>query len=302
MDSMGLMYCVLTTIFWAISPIFLRKSLDTFDNIEINATRCVGFLSVAALACLITDPSLLGWKYELHVLGFVFIMVIIGNLIGDLCYMVAIDNIGVGRALSTANSYPIVVAFLSMSLLGETPSIKLWIGTIIIVVGLAFLNLSKKESLPPSGRVRSNKLGFIMAILPAILWGSMLTIQKWILTTYHVEAFTFTFWRAVSLSIIAWSFWYFRKNSEERKHIFNVGFKKWVSPFMAGASGLALGGISIVLAFKTIPVSVAAPITATNPVIAAMIARFAFNEKLSLIQWFGILLVIIGGIEVSLSL
>ena len=301
MDSMGLFYCVLTTVFWALSPIFLRKSLDTFDNIEINATRCAGFISVAAIACLVTDPALLGWKYELHVLGYIFIMVIIGNLIGDLCYMVAIDNIGVGRALSTANSYPIFVALISMSVLGETPSIKLWLGTIIIIVGLAFLNLSKKESLPPSGRVRSNKLGFLMAILPAILWGTMLTIQKWILTTYHVEALTFTFWRAVSLSIIAWSFWYIRKNSEERKHIFNVGFKKWLSPFLAGASGLALGGITVVLALHIVPASVAAPITATNPVIAAMIARFAFNEKLSLIQWVGVIMVIIGGIEVSLS-
>ena len=301
MDMMGLTYCLLTTIFWAISPIFLRKSQDTFDNIEINATRCVGFLSVAIIACLITNPSLLVWKYELHALGIIFVMVIIGNVLGDLCYMVAINNIGVGRALSTSNSYPICVSIFSILLLGENPSLKLWIGTLIIIAGLAFLNLPKKNPLPQTGRVRNNTIGFFLAILTSILWGSMITMQKWLMTEYNVAPLTFTFWRAVSLCIISWSFWYFRKNSEERKHIFNVGFKKWITPSIAGASGLALGGISLLYALETIPASVVAPITASNPIIAAMIARFAFNEKLSPIQWIGIVLVIIGGIEVSIS-
>jgi drug/metabolite transporter (DMT)-like permease len=112
---------------------------------------------------------------------------------------------------------------------------------------------------------------------------------------------TFTFWRAISLSLAAWSFWYFRKNSEERKHIFNVGYKKWLSPTLAGAIGLALGGLTNAYALKTVPASIVAPITASNPVIAALIAKFAFGEKLSPIQWMGIIMVIIGGIQVSSS-
>jgi DME family drug/metabolite transporter len=299
MDTVGLTYCILTTIFWAISPIFLRKSLVIFDNTEINATRSIGFIVVAAFACLIANPSFLVWKHGPFVLGIVFMMVIIGNLIGDFFYMIAIDSIGVGRALSTSNSYPIFVSLISAFWLGETISTKLWIGTVIIISGLAFLNCTKKSTAPPSGKIRSNSLGFFMALMTAILWGFMLTIQKWLITTYGIEALTFTFWRSVSLTIIAWNFWYFRKNNEERKHIFNVGVKKWISPFIAGASGLALGGITIVRALETVPVSIAAPITASNPVIAAIIARFAFNEKLSPIQWFGIIMVIIGGIQVS---
>jgi drug/metabolite transporter (DMT)-like permease len=227
--------------------------------------------------------------------------VIIGNLFGDLCYMVAIENIGVGRALSTSNSYPIFVFLFSMLLLNETPSMKFWIGTIVIIIGLAFLNLAKKNSLPASEKVRSNALGFFIAILTALLWGSMLTVQKWILVTYNVEPLTYTFWRAVSLSIVAWSYWYFRKNGEERKYIFNVGYSKWLSPFFFFFFGLAHGGITIVFAFETIPVSVVSPLTAASPVIAAMIAKFAFNEKLSWIQWFGIIMVIIGGLVVSSS-
>ena len=301
MDAMGLTYSILTTIFWALSPVFMRKSLDTFDNIEINATRCVAFISIATAACLVINPSLFAWKHEFYVLLYVFIMVLIGNLIGDLLYMVAIDNIGVGRALSTANSYPIFVSIFSILFIGETPSINLWIGTIIIIIGLGLLNYTKGDSLPQSGKVRKNSLGFFLAILTAMLWGVNMTIQKWILNTYNIEALTFTFWRAVSLCIVAWSYWYYRKNSEERKHIFRVGFGKWLSPFLSGTFGLALSGITIVHALEKIPVSVVAPITATNPVIAAIIAKLAFKEKLSVIQWVGIIMVIIGGIEVSFS-
>jgi drug/metabolite transporter (DMT)-like permease len=226
-------------------------------------------------------------------------MTIIGNLFGDLCYFVALDNIGVGRALSTANSYPIFVSIFSVLWLGETLSVKLLTGTTIIIAGLAFLNCTKKSAIPPSEKVRSNILGFTMATLTSILWASMLSMQKWVLTTHGVEPLTLTFYRAVSLIFITWGFWYFRKNNEERKHVFSVGYKKWLSPFLAGAISLGFGGISFAYALETIPASVAAPITATNPVIAAAIARFAFNEKLSPVQWFGIFMVIIGGIQVS---
>jgi len=226
-------------------------------------------------------------------------MTIIGNLIGDLCYFVALDNIGVGRALSTANSYPIFVSIFSVLLLGETLSIKLLTGTTIIIVGLAFLNLTRKSVFPPSGKIRSNTLGFFLAFLTSMLWASMLLMQKWVLTAQGVEPLTLTFYRSVSLISISWGFWYLRKNNEERKHVFKVGLKKWLSPFLAGAISLGFGGVSFVYALKTIPVSVAAPITATNPVIAALLAKYAFNEKLSPVQWFGIVLVIIGGIQVG---
>lgn len=299
MNPIGLTYCIITTICWAIGPVFLRKSLDTFDNTEINATRSIGAITVSALGCVVFNPSFLAWNYGFSALGAVFLIVILGNIIGDLFYFVAIDNIGLGRALSTSNSYPVFVALFSVYWLGETHSLKLWIGIAIIITGLALLNCARKDSLPPSHKKRSNALGFFMGILASMMWALSMLIQKWALTTYNIEPLSMSFWRALLLGFTTWVIWYFRKNKEERKHIFNVGFHKWLSPFLAGAFSLAIGGATISLALEITPVSLVTPITASNPVIAAIIARFAFNERLSPIQWFGILLVIIGGIVVS---
>jgi len=299
MNPIGLTYCLIATICWGIGPIFLRKSLDTFDNIEVNAARSVGTIVVAAFMCIIFNPSSLAWKYGIVALSTIFLFVLLCNVIGDLCYFAAIDNIGVGRALSTSNSYPIFVALFSVHILGETPSLKLWIGTATIITGLVLLNCPKKNSLPPSKKVRNSVLGFFMAILTSVLWASSMIIQKWALTTYAIEPLSFTFWRAILLGFASWVLWYFHKNNEERKHIFDVGFKKWLSPCLAGVLSLAIGGLALAYALEITPASEVTPITAANPIIAAMIARFAFNEKLSPVQWVGIFLVIIGGVVVS---
>ena len=299
MDPIGLACCLLATVCWAIGPVFLRKSLDTFDNTEINAVRSIGTVAVSAFACFIFNPSFLAWKYGIGALAAVFIMMFLGNIVGDLLFLVAIDNIGVGRTLSTANSYPVFVSLFSAYWLGETLSLKLLAGTGIIVAGLVLLNCSKKSSLPPSEKARSNTLGFSLAIITSVLWALSLTIQKWALTAYHIDASSFIFWRGLMLGFTVWGFWYFRKGSEGRRQIFNAGFKKWLSPILAGAFSLAIGGIAFARALETVPVSMASPITASNPVIAAVIARFAFNERLTPLQWFGIVMVIVGGIEVS---
>ena len=299
MNSIGLTYCIIATIGFAIGPIFLRKSLDTFDSTEINAVRSIGAIVASALACIVFNPSFLLWKYGFIALTAVFLFMLLSNIIGDLCYFVAIDNVGVGRALSTSNSYPVFVAMFSVLWLGETPSLKLWIGISIIVLGLALLNCSRKNSILPSGKARSNTLGFFMGIMTSVLWALSMIIQKWALKTYSIEPLSLTFWRAILLGLVTWALWYFQKNSKERKYIFAVGYKKWLSPCLAGVFSLAIGGVALARAFEITPVSMATPITASNPVIAAVIARIAFNEKLSPIQWVGIVLVIIGGIEVS---
>lgn len=298
MDYIGLFYCILTALCWAIGPVFLRKSLDTFDNTEINAIRCIGFVSVTALFC-ITTPSLLVWKYGFPLLLLTFMITMIGNFIGDLCYFVAIDNIGLGRAISTANSYPIIVALISTYWLGESTSLELWIGTLIIILGLTLLNCTKKSAVPPSSKIRSNAKGFLMGLMASLSWGLMLSVQKFMISTYMLEPITYTFWRAVSISLIAWGYWFFSKNKEARMHVFQVGLRKWISPLWAGAFGLALGGIAFASALEIVPVSLASPITAANPIIAAIIAKFAFKERLSPIQWVGIVMVIIGGIKVT---
>ena len=299
MNSIGLTYCIIATICWAIGPVFLRKSLDTFNNTEINAVRSIGAIAASALACVVFNPDFLLWKYGLVAFAAVFLFVLLSNIIGDLCYFVAIDNIGVGRGLSTSNSYPIFVALFSVIWLGEAPSLKLWIGISIIVLGLALLNCSRKNSVLPSGKARSNTLGFLMGIMTSVLWALSMITQKWVLTTYNIEPLSLTFWRAILLALVTWALWYFQKNSKERKHVFAVGYKKWLSPCLAGVFSLAIGWLAYAYALEITPVSVASPITASNPVIAAVIARFVFNEKLSPVQWVGILLVIIGGVEVS---
>jgi drug/metabolite transporter (DMT)-like permease len=138
-----------------------------------------------------------------------------------------------------------------------------------------------------------------MGIMTSVLWALSMIIQKWAIKTYSIEALSLTFWRAILLGLVTWALWYFQKNNKERKHVFAVGYKKWLSPCLAGVFSLAIGGIALARAFAITPVSIATPITASNPVIAAVIARFVFNEKLSPVQWVGIFLVIIAGVEVS---
>lgn len=292
----GVLYSLGTAVSWAIAPIFIKKSLVFMNRTELTASRTFGFVAASLLFCIIDPEAFVLWRFPSWLLSFVLLNIIVGNLIGDTCYFRSLELIGVSKAVGITCCYPLFVTFISFFVLGEPLTLPLVMGTTVMIGGLLMLKFGGGVEEGPKGQ-RTAWVGFFLALFTALCWASTMVLQRWLLTVYDLPAATVTLWRAYFLFAFSWGIWALRtrKKPEERGRLLNFPGRVWRYAFIAGVFGLAAGGYTFAEAVKIIPVSVATPISATSPLIAAGMAVFIFKESMRPVQWAGILC-IIGGV------
>ncbi len=80
----------------------------------------------------------------------------------------------------------------------------------------------------------------------------------------------------------------------------NMSLKAWLYILTAAVIGLALGSILYILRIDVMPVGCSMAITSTSPFIAALFGHFVLKERLSRLQWAGVVMIISGSVTVSL--
>lgn len=296
----GILLSCGAALFWALGPVFLKKGLSYLDHAEMTAVRTLGFLGASLVFCLADPEATVVWRYPPYLLSFVLLNIIVGNIIGDLCYFRSLELIGVSRAVGTTSSYPLFVAAISFFWLGESLTLPLVLGILVMMAGLLLLKAGADRT-ERGENVPSPWKGFLFALAAAACWALMMVLQKWLLSVHNLPAASITFWRAVFLSFVSWSFWKWRwiRHPEKRGRLLSAPLNIWVYATAAGIFGLAAGGYSFALAIQLIPVSVATPITASSPILAAAMGVFFFHESMRPVQWAGILCILGGVLAVS---
>jgi DME family drug/metabolite transporter len=102
------------------------------------------------------EPQVLGW-----LLGSTLCSIVIG----DSLYFLAAARIGVARALPVASSFPLLTTLGAVTLLGETFTLTLLAGSVLVVLGVTLIG---GERAPASGRF--DPLGLVLAGLAACMW------------------------------------------------------------------------------------------------------------------------------------
>ncbi len=323
MNVLGITYAALAALCWAIAPILLKKGLTGMSRVQMLTARTVTFAgSVTLFSCMEGVP--LNGPPSFELLFLIGTVVLSGNVLGDLAYFRAIQQIGASRAVAIACSYPIFVILGSTVWLGEpmTPSVVL--GTVLIVGGLILLrggiwtprkgardqdrdgsqtdgdhHPAEHRSAEERAAMRS---GFFFAILTAFSWGCALLLQKWLISERHIAPVTVTLWRSYFLFVLCWSSWVTMELRSGRNPlaIFRLGWKPWFLASVAGGAGLGAGGYFFAKGLQLIPVSVGTPISATSPLITALIGVVFLKETVTILQWIGICVVSVGVLVVSL--
>ena len=103
-----------------------------------------------------TEPRALGW-----LLGSTLCSIVVG----DSLYFLAAVRIGVARALPIASSFPLITTIGAVTLLGETFTPALLLGSLLVVLGVVLIG---GERAPASGR--NDPFGLILAGLAACMW------------------------------------------------------------------------------------------------------------------------------------
>lgn len=290
----GVVLSVLTCICWGSTSICLR-GLKTLDPYEMSLLRAIGgFAASVPLAFFFSSGAHL---YDISAQNIVVLLalVLFNNVIGDVFLFIALHKLGVARGSSIASTYPVIVAIFSYLWFGEQMTFPVITGTISVVIGVICLCQKIGSKLPMS------PVGLIFAMLAAFFWAIGLLFNKFLLKE-GVTPDVIVLGRGITFLITAFLIWGLRLA------FFDKGYGAWKNVFvpeaswavLAGVLSLGVGAWTYSSALEIIPASVATPIGASNPLLATILAIFIFKERISCIQWFGIVMAVGGSILVTL--
>jgi drug/metabolite transporter (DMT)-like permease len=292
----GILLSLLTCCCWGSTSVCMR-GLTKIDSYDMSVLRAVGcFIASLALAVFFSSFSSLG-AVPLKVL-FVFIpMVLFNNIIGDVFLFLSLHTLGVARGSAISSTYPVVVAIASAIFFGEKLTLPVVAGTLLVVVGVMCLCQKDGPKIPVSVK------GLTYAILASLFWGLGIMCTK-DLVANGLTPDEVTFGRSVLFMIFALILWlikYVKLDTSGKKTCMAaiLSRRSWLG-VLAGFLSLGCGTWFYSSAIEYIPISVATPICAANPLLATIAAYFIFDEKLRLVQWLGVVLAIAGSITVAL--
>ena len=284
MNALALTLMLITTISWALAQVISKLALDKIDVLTFNAVRASTALSMAILFVLFTgdlvNPGL----------GFLFFAVlagIIGRFISVQLFFYLMKKDLAHRVMSISNSYPLWSVVLAILFLGEEPSVVVLMAATLVVVGAYFLSSSRGKSSNWS------LLTVTMAFLVAIIWGSMIVINKYCLGGMTANTLLLILSTTGAVSCNAAMVAHIKSRLEFDKR--SVGLA-----MLSGVIGLFVGEILSYFALRIEKASVLAPVLGALIPFGFLLSVLLLKERPSKKAIFGMLIVFLSVVLVSL--
>ena len=290
----GIVLSIMTCFCWGSTSICMVKLKNT-GPYDMSLLRAIGGFAVAVLLYFIFSSGTHPYNISAFDIGIFIALVLFNNIIGDVFLFMSLHKLGVARASSIASTYPVIVAIFSCTVFGEKLTVPVVTGTLSVVTGVACLCQKNKTQ----GSLSS--AGLVFAVLASFFWAIGLICNK-ILLIRGITPDLIVLGRGITFLILASFIWvvrlvFFEKKPEAQIKIF-VPESIWA--VLAGVLSLGFGAWFYSSALKYIPASVATPIGASNPLLATIFAAVFFKEKITHMQWLGIILAVGGSILVIL--
>lgn len=284
MNVLALTLMLFTTISWGLAQVIGKLALGKIDVLTFNAVRASTALPMAILFVFFAGDLV---NPGLEFLFFAVLSGIIGRFMAVQLFFYLIKKNLAHRVMSISNTYPLWSVFLAILFLGEEPSVVVLMAAILVVVGAYFLT---------SRRGKSGNWGLLtvtMAFSVAIMWGSLLVLNKYCLggMTASTLLLIVTITGAVSCNAAMVAHIKSRLKFDKR----SVGLA-----MLSGVLGLFVGEILSYSALKLEKASVLAPVLGTLIPFGFLLSVLLLKEKPSKKAIFGMLIVFLGVVLVSL--
>jgi transporter family protein len=280
---MWLLYAFGSAVFAGMTCILVKVGIKNTDSNLATALRTIIVLLFSWLMVFVVGSQ--------HTIGTIsarslVFLILSGGATGAswLCYFKALQLGNVNKVAPIDKSSTILTILLAFLFLGETPTLWMGFGIILLAAG-TYLMIQRQESKLPDTRSKSwlfyAALSAVFAALTSIL--GKIGIQE-------VESNLGTAIRTIVVLIMAWGIVLFQK-----KHVLikDIDKKSWT--FIA-LSGLATG-LSWLCYYRALQegnASVVVPIDKLSIVVTIAFSRIFLKEKLSGKSFFGLVLVISG--------
>lgn len=263
---------------WAIEPILAKLSYETSDFLQTSAIRAMVAALTAFVYLILTRKSAL--RVTRQQLSPLIYIALVGTLVADFMYFVALSQIPVINAVIIGHMQPIFIIAFGFFLLKSDALTKFdYLGISLLIISGLLVTTQTIENLLA---LRFGTRGDLIVLSATIAWATSAIVMKKYLTSMDAGVITFYRFFLPSLLFIAY-----------------LGLTS--SLFIANIYQVCIGviiGIGTILYYEGLKRLKAAQVSGlelSTPFFAAILAFFFLEERTTFMQIIGIVL-LFGGV------
>lgn len=275
--KLGVVTILLASIIWAIEPIFAKLSFENSDFLHTSAIRAIIAALTAMVYLALTRRSPL--KVTKQQLSPLIYIALVGTLVADFMYFVALSQIPVINAVIIGHMQPIFIIAFGFFLLKTDALTKFdYLGIALMILSGFLVTTRTMENLLT---LRFGTLGDLIVLSATIAWATSAIVMKKYLTIMNTGLITFYRFFIPSLVFAAY-----------------LGMTS--SLFIANLYQVGIGviiGIGTILYYEGLKRLKAAQVSGlelSTPFFAAILAFLFLNETVTNMQIIGITLLFSG--------
>ncbi len=274
---LGVATILLASILWAIEPILAKLSFETSDFLHTSAIRAMVAALTAFIYLLFTRKAPL--KVRRHQLPALLYIALVGTLIADFMYFVALSQIPVINAVIIGHMQTIFIIAIGFFVLKTEKLTRFdYLGiTLMIFSGI----LVTTRTLDNLYALHFGTLGDLIVLSATIAWATSAIVMKKYLTA--VDAGRITFYRFFFPALIFAGY-------------LGASSALFIANIYEVCIGLIIG-IGTILYYEGLKRLKAAQVSGLElsaPFFAAILAYVFLNEMVTIMQLLGTLFLIVG--------
>jgi len=274
----GVIFTLGAGVAWALEPIFAKLSYVTSDFLRTSTVRAVFVTLTALIYALITNRG--NFRVNLRQLSVLFYIAIAGTIFADLMYLFALTRSPVINVVLIGHMQPIFIILIGFFYLKEDRLTRFDYGGIFFMILAGLLVTTKTFK-----NLTSLKLGSIYDLLTlsaTIAWATTGIVTRKYLR--QMNAGVVTFYRFLIASTLFLTYFTIAKSSLVFSNIYQI---------LVGIT-VGIGYIFYYEGIKRIKAAQCAALELSAPFFAAVLSFFILEEKITLMQISGMLLLFAG--------
>ncbi len=268
----------MAAVFFGVADIFTKVGTVKLNPVRMTIINAIFSLPIAYIFYIYMNGSIP--MSPILIKAFVIQGV---SAIAFLFFFLALLTGPVSVIAPIVSGYSVVSILGGMIFLKEMPTIIQFIAIIIIIIGSVTICLEPKSNKHGKGRI-----WILWTISATLLWGIWSVVSKTLVN--DIEPVTMILIFGI-IAPIVWMPYILIWWKKEKHHNFNpLGILFGILSVII----TTLGGISFYKSLKALPVSIAAPIAGSHPIITVFISLIFLREKFYKFQYISFFLIIIG--------
>jgi len=189
---------------------------------------------------------------------------------------------------SVSNSYPVLTVLVWYLFFKEYLTVSQWIFLIPIILGIIFSSFHMKEI--KSFSFEKWKTSLFYAFLTMFMWASFASLFDYSVRFFDPVAAAFL----VESSVFIWMLWFFTFQGKLQKEEFSYISWKTIKQILELSIVGIIGFILLWYAFQIWSLALVSAIAACSPAVTTLLARIFGKEKLEIVQYIAIWVLVFG--------